>query len=67
MLRTALMLVGAVLMIMGMFFTLQGAGVIMWPADSFMLADRGWVTKGLMIALAGAAVILIGRRAGKSA
>ena len=31
------------------------------------LADKGWVSKGLMIALAGAAVILIGRRAGKSA
>ena len=64
MLRSALMLVGAVLMIMGMFFTLQGAGIIMWPADSFMLAEKSWVSKGLMIALAGAAVILIGRRAG---
>lgn len=67
MLRKALTLVGAVLMLMGMFFTLQGAGVIMWPADSFMLADRAWVSKGLMIALAGAAVILIGRRAGSKA
>ena len=67
MLRTALTLVGAVLFIMDLFFTLQGAGVIMWPADSFMLADRGWVSKGLMIALAGAAVILIGRRAGTKA
>lgn len=62
MLRSALMLVGAVLMIMGVFFALQGAGFIMWPADSFMLAERSWVAKGLIIALAGAAVFLIGRR-----
>lgn len=67
MLRTALTLVGAVLFIMGLFFTLQGAGVIMWPSDSPMLANSGWVSKGLMIALAGAAVILIGRRAGTKA
>jgi Na+-transporting NADH:ubiquinone oxidoreductase subunit NqrD len=61
------MLVGAVLMIMGMFFTLQGAGVIMWPATSPMVDNSGWISKGLMTALAGAAVILIGRRAGTKA
>ncbi|PLK25819.1 hypothetical protein [Novosphingobium sp. TH158] len=64
MLRSALTVVGAVLMVLGIFFTLQGAGVIMWPPESFMLADRGWVSKGLMIAAAGAAVILISRRVG---
>lgn len=67
MLRTALTLVGAIIMLMGMFFTLQGAGVIMWPSDSPMLANGAWVSKGLMIAIAGAAVILIGRRAGTKA
>ena len=64
MLKSTLQLVGAVVMIMGVFFTLQGAGFIMWPADSFMLADRGWVAKGLIIALAGAAIFLIARRSG---
>lgn len=64
MLRSALIIVGSVLFLMGIFFALQGAGIIMWPADSFMLADGSWVGKGLVIALAGAAVILIGRRAG---
>ncbi len=66
-LRTLLMVVGAVMFVMGIFFSLQGAGYIMWPADSFMLANHGWVTKGLIIALAGAAVHLFARRIGTSA
>ena len=66
-LRTLLLIVGAVLFVSGIFFSLQGAGFIMWPADSFMLANHGWVTKGLIIALAGAAVHLFARRIGTSA
>ncbi|MEO7247052.1 MAG: hypothetical protein ABIW31_01245 [Novosphingobium sp.] len=66
-LRTLLLIVGAVMFISGVFFALQGAGFIMWPADSFMLADHHWVTNGLIIALAGAAVYLFARRVGTSA
>jgi len=66
MLRTILQLLGAVMVVAGCFFALQGAGVIMWPAESFMLANRAWVSNGLIIALAGAAVLLIGRRIGRS-
>jgi hypothetical protein len=51
---------------MGIFFALQGAGIIMWPAESFMLANRHWVTNGLIIALAGAAALLIARRSGSA-
>lgn len=61
-LRTLLLLVGGVLFVFGCFFALQGAGVIMWPAESFMLANRAWVTNGMIIALAGAAAFLIAKR-----
>ncbi len=65
-LRTLLFIVGLVLVVFGSFFALQGAGVIMWPADSFMLANSSWITNGLVIALAGAVMILVSRRIGRT-
>jgi hypothetical protein len=64
--RILVMLVGIVLLAFGLLFAGQGSGLIMWPADSFMLADRSWTVYGLMIALAGAAIILISRRIGRT-
>ncbi len=66
-LRTLLLVVGGVMFVSGCFFALQGAGIIMWPTESFMLANHTWVTKGLIIALAGAAVHLLARWIGRSA
>lgn len=66
MLRNILQGIGGLLVVMGIFFALQGAGIIMWPAESFMLANRHWVTNGLIIALAGAAALLIARRSGSA-
>ena len=57
-----LQLIGGILFGAGCFFALQGSGVIMWPAESFMLANRSWVTNGMIIALAGAATYLIAKR-----
>lgn len=53
---------GALLAFAGVFFALQGAGVIMWPADSFMLAASVWITYGLIIAAVGALLFLWGSR-----
>ena len=47
-------ILGVLMMLFGVFFALQGAGVIMWPAESFMLASSRWVVYGIMIAAAGA-------------
>jgi hypothetical protein len=52
--RTLGRVIGGLLMLFGAFFALQGAGVIMWPADSFMLAAPRWVLYGALIAVAGA-------------
>ena len=55
-------ILGALLAFAGVFFALQGAGVIMWPADSFMLAASVWVTYGLIIAVVGALLFWWGSR-----
>jgi hypothetical protein len=50
-------ILGGLLVLFGAFFALQGAGVIMWPADSFMLASSRWVFYGILIAAAGALLL----------
>jgi hypothetical protein len=62
--RILFAIVGSLLMIFGVFFALQGAGVIMWPAESFMLASSRWVLYGALIAAAGALLIWSSRRRG---
>ena len=62
--RVILMIVGVVALLFGILFTLQGSGVVNWPSDSFMLGQNVWRTRGIMIAIAGAAIILIARRTG---
>ena len=51
------LVVGVVLVAFGLLFAGQGAGIIMWPASSFMLAARIWVVYGLIIAAVGTAAI----------
>jgi len=60
-LGTLFIVLGAFVAFFGTFFLLQGLGIIMWPAESFMLADQQWVWNGAIIAVAGLLVILLGR------
>ena len=62
MLRTILQGIGGLLVVMGIFFALQGAGIIMWPAESFMLDQRIWALWGALLAVVGIVLIRIGRR-----
>ncbi len=64
-LRIVISILGAFLLVAGSFFTLQGLGIIMWPADSFMLAEQKWVLYGALIAAAGALLIVLARRVGR--
>jgi len=50
MLRTA----GIFLAVMGSIWVLQGAGLLQWPAGSFMLAQTEWVLYGAVTAAIGA-------------
>jgi hypothetical protein len=61
-LRIVLMVVGVLALLMGLLWVGQGTGIIRWPADSFMIDVSAWTVRGLILALAGAAVILISRR-----
>ena len=60
--RLVLTVLGAFLVFSGLFWSLQGAGIIMWPAESFMLAQSQWILYGLITAAVGAALVWLGRR-----
>ena len=53
---------GVLLVLFGAIWTLQGLGILMWPAESFMLADRRWAVNGAITAVAGVVLILVARR-----
>ena len=57
-----LAIVGVLLVVAGLFWALQGAGVIMWPAESFMVQQSSWITYGIVTALVGVALIGLSRR-----
>lgn len=60
--RRGVRILGWVLVAAGALWALQGAGVVMWPAESFMLRQNGWISYGIVTALAGAALIGLARR-----
>ena len=60
--RGVLNTLGILLILAGVLWALQGAGIVMWPASSFMLREQSWVTYGIVTALAGVALIALARR-----
>ncbi|MEM7664411.1 MAG: hypothetical protein AAF250_01010 [Pseudomonadota bacterium] len=48
--RLLLQVIGIALLFSGVMWALQGAGILMWPADSFMLAKREWALYGAIAA-----------------
>lgn len=61
-LRIALLIAGILATLIGLLWIGQGTGLIRWPAESFMIDVSAWTVRGLILAVAGAAVILISRR-----
>ena len=59
--RVFLYVFGTVLVAAGGLFILQGAGVVHWPPNSFMLGVRQWIENGIVIVLAGAAMLAAAR------
>jgi len=55
---TLCLIAGLIVLGFGTLFTLQGAGLVHWPRESFMLDQREWVERGLVVALIGMALIL---------
>jgi hypothetical protein len=65
MIRTLLSIAGIAAMLMGLLWIGQGTGYVRWPESSFMIGQAAWTTRGLMLAVAGAAILLISRRMGE--
>ncbi len=60
--KTALVVMGVLGLVIGLFFAGQGLGLIHWPAESFMVGNKDWFYYGSGIALAGAAFLFVARR-----
>ena len=60
--RMLLNALGIVMLLCGLLFTLQGLGIVRWPADSFMIGVSDWVWRGGLLALGGLLLIWAGRR-----
>lgn len=54
--------IGVLALAMGLLWMGQGAGIIMWPASSFMLAQQQWIMWGGLLALAGAGLLVFAQR-----
>ena len=61
-LRALLQTIGILAVAMGLLWVGQGTGLIMWPPESFMLAQRQWAVYGAALAAAGAIVFFLARR-----
>ena len=61
--RGIMLVIGVLALLMGLLWIGQGLGVIMWPAESFMLADRKWAVNGTILAAVALLLIWLARRA----
>jgi len=62
MLKRTLTVLGALLILFGIFFALQGADIIHWPLESTMLGRGVWIRNGLIIAAFGAILVASAKR-----
>jgi hypothetical protein len=53
---------GVVVTAIGALFALQGASIVRWPAESFMVGTRDWIEYGIAIAMSGLGLMLAARR-----
>jgi hypothetical protein len=60
--KTVLLIVGVIALLAGLLWVGQGAGLVHWPASSFMIDQRPWVTRGALLAFVGLVLILFSRR-----
>lgn len=60
--RMVVTVLAVLAILMGLLWIGQGTGVVMWPASSFMLAQRQWAINGAILALVGVAGLYFARR-----
>jgi hypothetical protein len=59
--RLLALILGIAALLMGLLWVGQGAGLIHWPASSFMIDQRPWVTRGAILAVVGLILIVVSR------
>jgi hypothetical protein len=59
--RLVALIVGIAAVLMGLLWIGQGAGLIHWPASSFMIDQRPWVTRGAILLIVGLILIAASR------
>lgn len=62
--RLLLTILAVLAILMGLLWIGQGLGIVMWPASSFMLAQKQWAVNGALLAAAGLLVLWLARRGG---
>jgi hypothetical protein len=66
MIRLALTFIGGLLIAFGVLWTLQGLGILRWPPESAMLAQREWALYGGIAAMIGAVILWLASRLGNT-
>ncbi len=60
--KTALLIIGALAILIGLIWVGQGTGYFPYPAESFMINQTPWVYWGALLAALGLAAVAVSRR-----
>lgn len=60
--KIVLKLLAVLAILMGLLWIGQGTGLILWPASSFMLAQRVWAVWGALLAVLGVVTLVVASR-----
>jgi len=60
--KSVLLIIGVAAVLMGLLWMGQGTGLVHWPASSFMIDQRPWVTRGVILAVVGLVLIVASRK-----
>ena len=60
--RPAVLVIGIIAVLIGLLWIGQGTGYFPYPASSFMIDQRPWITRGAGLAIVGLLLILASRR-----
>jgi hypothetical protein len=60
--KSILLGIGVAAVLMGLLWIGQGTGLVHWPATSFMIDQRPWVIRGVILAVVGLLLIAASRK-----
>ena len=60
--KTMMLVAGVFALFMGLLWIGQGTGMVHWPASSFMIDQRPWALRGIVLAIVGLVLIVFARR-----